>query len=897
VTASLASSLASLPEAQRLKILDEFTEEELAQLEYDWRFWARPEQISPKGDWSTWVIDAGRGFGKTRSGAEWVREQVDAGKQRIALIAETYKDLVEVMCFGDSGLVSVFPPHQRPKIIANPNVSVRFHTGAIGLGYNATQPGQLRGPQFDCFVAGTMVATPNGQVPIESLKVGNLVLTRKGPKRIYRLHSTHKPVGEIQFSNGAKFVATADHPVYSLGRWVAAGSLKLGDQVCAIDALNGVASAGTRTVGSITNIAGQEALAAKIGTFCTGLFTEITTALYLKVTTFITSTAIALITTCKTLRQSHVQSTCDCTGSKAPYQRHHKNHWSKLNASHAVHCSGGENLTPSAFARSAQVDGPKRLEKKPNNANTAGLSSEQGPEHYAASVASIWRPAGQQDVYCIDVEDAAEFYANGILVHNCAWADELAKWRYARDTWDMLQFGLRLGDDPRALVTTTPRPIPVLREILRESDTVVTKGSTFDNAGNLAPKFLRKIRTRYEGTRLGRQELHAEMLDDLPGALWTRENLDAFRLRAVDDKGDARPLPSMRRIVVAVDPSGTGGEGEGGDSVGIVVVGKGADGRGYVIADRTSDQGPAGWAKAAVDAYHEFKADRIVAERNFGGAMVEHTIRTADPTVSYKSVTASRGKVVRAEPIAALYEQGKVSHIGAFSELEDEMCDFGPDGYIGDGSPDRVDALVWALTELSFGGETIFDVPFDRIAVAPFAIPSHWKRAYAVDRRDGSIAVLWGAIDPTDGVMHFYAEHVMPTSTMTLQAAGINARGDWIPGMFAAEAPGRSKRDGKALMKEMNDGKMRVRNVPFAEEVSETVDQVNLGRVRVFSNLTNFEREYRGYQRDEAGNLSETGMLMNCFRVWIKSGRTVASIKEGNENTSVKTTAAPAGIY
>lgn len=411
--------LASLSDAQADELLA------------DWRFWARAEQIAPDGDWLTWVINAGRGFGKTRAGSEWVREQVLAGKRRIALIGETYKDLVEVMCYGDSGIASVFPAHQRPKIVANPNVQITFHTGAVALGYNATQPGQLRGPQFDA-----------------------------------------------------------------------------------------------------------------------------------------------------------------------------------------------------------------------------------------------------------------------------AWCDELAKWRYARETWDMLQFGLRLGDRPQVLVTTTPRPIPVLKEIIADRTTVMTRGSTFDNAGNLAASFISKIRDRYEGTRLGRQELNAEMLDDLPGALWTREMFDANRIWHI---------PEMSRIVVAVDPSGTGGADDNGDSIGIVVAGKGVDGRGYVMADRTCKLSPDGWGKRSVAAYHEFKADRIVAERNFGGAMVAHVIKTVDKNVSYKEVTASRGKVARAEPIAALYEQGRISHVGALGELEDQCCLIGSDGYVGEGSPDRADALVWALTELMLGTETWYE--------------------------------------------------------------------------------------------------------------------------------------------------------------------------------------------
>lgn len=274
-----------------------------------------------------------------------------------------------------------------------------------------------------------------------------------------------------------------------------------------------------------------------------------------------------------------------------------------------------------------------------------------------------------------------------------AWCDELAKYRKARETWDMLQFTMR-RPDPRVFVTTTPRPIAVLREIVADADTVVTKGSTFDNLDNLPAKFLDRLQHRYAGTRLGRQELEAEILDDLPGALWTRDMID-------DQRRDA--APDMARIVVAVDPSGTSGAGDTGDSIGIVVAGLGVDGRFYVLADRTCKLSPDGWGRRAVQAYHEFAADRIIAERNFGGAMVQHVIKTVDQNVPYSEVTASRGKVARAEPVAALYEQGRVSHIGALPELEDQMCQIGPTGYVGEGSPDRADALVWAISELNSG--------------------------------------------------------------------------------------------------------------------------------------------------------------------------------------------------
>jgi len=276
--------------------------------------------------------------------------------------------------------------------------------------------------------------------------------------------------------------------------------------------------------------------------------------------------------------------------------------------------------------------------------------------------------------------------------HDAAWCDELAKWNYAEDTYAMLQFGMRLGDRPRYVITTTPRPIRVLKDIMEASDTVITRGATRENRGNLPPSFYDKVFKRYAGTRLGRQELEAEILDDNPNALWSRDAIDDLR---VDEPNE------LERVVVAVDPSGTRGDIEQpANDVGIVVVGRASNEHAYVLADRTCNLSPGQWAQRAIAAYHEFGCDRLVAERNFGGAMVEHVIRTADPEISYREVTASRGKWVRAEPVAALYEQGRVHHVGSFPRLEDEMLDFTPDGMANGESPNRLDALVWAVTEL-----------------------------------------------------------------------------------------------------------------------------------------------------------------------------------------------------
>ena len=389
-----------------------------AALRWKWRgWWARDNQLAPPGDWRTWLALAGRGFGKTEAGAQWVRERVASGARQIALVAETQKDLEEVMV---PRLVAITPPDERPTVRFRP-VRVTWPCGAQALGYNGTEPNQLRGPEFDT-----------------------------------------------------------------------------------------------------------------------------------------------------------------------------------------------------------------------------------------------------------------------------AWVDELAKYRYAQDTWDMLQFTMRSGSDPRVFVTTTPRPIKLLKAMIANPSTVVTRGTTYDNANNLPASFIEEIRQRYAGTRLGRQELNAEVLDDIPGALWTRDMIQTSE------------APEMARVVVAVDPSGTAGD-DGGDMIGIVVAGRTMDGRYHVIEDATCSLSPNGWGRRAVERYHAHRADRIVAERNFGGAMVESNIKASDRNVPVKLVTASRGKAVRAEPIAALYEQGRVTHARGLDALEDQLMAFTPSGYMGEGSPDRADALVWALSELALG--------------------------------------------------------------------------------------------------------------------------------------------------------------------------------------------------
>ncbi len=283
--------------------------------------------------------------------------------------------------------------------------------------------------------------------------------------------------------------------------------------------------------------------------------------------------------------------------------------------------------------------------------------------------------------------------------HHFAWCDEICKWSYAQTTWDNLQMGLRLGEAPRAVATTTPRPMPLLRSLLAARGAVVTRGRTRDNRVNLPRSFLNAVEAAYAGTQLGRQELDGELIEQAVGALWSRALIEQCRVAAA---------PGLGRVVVAVDPPAS--VGAAADACGIVVAGRGHDGRAYVLADR-SVQGlsPEGWARAVVGAAGDFDADRVVAEVNNGGAMVESVLRGVAAALPVRCVRASHGKIARAEPVAALYETGRVSHIGAFPALEDELCGMVVGGvYAGPGrSPDRADALVWALSELMLGGEPV----------------------------------------------------------------------------------------------------------------------------------------------------------------------------------------------
>lgn len=289
--------------------------------------------------------------------------------------------------------------------------------------------------------------------------------------------------------------------------------------------------------------------------------------------------------------------------------------------------------------------------------------------------------------------------------HGSAWVDELAKFQYPKDTWDNLVLGLRLGDNPQAVVTTTPRPIPIIKELSADSTTTITVGSTFENIANLSPVFIREVLKRYKGTRLGEQELYGKIMSDTPGALWTRDVLEATRIKKA---------PDLVRIVVAVDPGAS--TGESANHTGIIAAGIDAARHGFVLADASCKKKPAGWGESVVRLYDSLNADCVVGEINMGGDMIENVIRSSakdlhskgerrTPEIAFKAVRASKGKFTRAEPVSALYEQKRVHHVGLFGELEDELCTWTP----GEDSPDRLDAVVWGLSELMLGakGESV----------------------------------------------------------------------------------------------------------------------------------------------------------------------------------------------
>ncbi|RAK34361.1 phage terminase large subunit-like protein [Falsochrobactrum ovis] len=334
-----------------------------------------------------------------------------------------------------------------------------------------------------------------------------------------------------------------------------------------------------------------------------------------------------------------------------------------------------------ADAREVMVDGPSGI---------LSVSRLERPRYEATRRRLLWNSGAVASLFSSEDPDSLRGPQ-----FDAAWCDELAKWKHPQETWDMLQFGLRLGERPRQVVTTTPRSVPLLKALMSDHSTAMTHMRTSENAAHLADGFIEAINQRYAGTRLGRQELDGEFIEERAGALWSREAIEKCFVPAA---------PPLSRILVAVDPPASSGKSS--DACGIVVAGIDENGFGHVLADETMEMAkPHQWARRAVALYHDYEADAILAEVNQGGEMVAAVLSAEDASVPVLMRRASRGKFLRAEPVAALYEQGRIRHVGRFPALEDEMCDFAPDGLSSGRSPDRVDALVWALSELMNGTE------------------------------------------------------------------------------------------------------------------------------------------------------------------------------------------------
>jgi predicted phage terminase large subunit-like protein len=495
---------------------------------------------------------AGRGFGKTRVGAEWLGRATyeDPSGLPVYVVCPTLGDVKRVAFYGESGLMNVIPPEL---IIADNKsdltITMRNCAGEPVLiqGFSAENPERLRGPQACrawCFIAGTMVSTPNGDRPIETLQPGDLVLTRKGPRRVVANASRLSDVGVAQIGD-KQLVGTPDHPVYAARGWTRLDRLRAGDRVCVIVASSGQGSAGTGTARATTSgrtsLFGPSAPSActesggspKLGTYPpAGTYT---TATKTKATTpsTILSACLTAITNGTTFFSSRSRKITSARASNTP----------ALIAGPVLSARGG---CPSQSVGAASNSARTASASSSARAATAASLSDLGWELSAASVVSTWRPLGPQYVYCLQVEGEPEYFANGILVHNC---DELAAWQYAEETWDMMQMGLRLGPKPQVLWTTTPKPREIVRRLTKPAEgRVIVRGSTFDNKANLPQSFFRQLE-QYDGTTLGRQELYGELIDPEESGIIKRSWLRMWPAN--------KPLPRLDWIIMSLDTAYT----------------------------------------------------------------------------------------------------------------------------------------------------------------------------------------------------------------------------------------------------------------------------------------------------------------------------------------------------
>lgn len=666
---------------------------------------SRAEQRPPADpDWDSWLLLAGRGFGKTRTGAEWVLKEARRTPVRIALIGATAADVRDIMVEGESGIMacarSAFRPEYQPS-----KRRVVFPNGSMAFCYSADEPERLRGPQHHigwCVAWGEPVLTERGWVPIEDVRPGERVQTRRGmlPSTGAVLTKQDAELVEVVTESGEHVVCTPDHRIATPTGWAEASNIVPGDTIVVWNSPMDPAHRrnGSRGADDVTTDRSGATTATAGAGCCTGMCGPQPTGTSPRATSSTTST---------TTRPTTGSTTCKCSPTRTT---------SGITPSNGM-LPG--RTTTSTGPQSPRRHGPSVSPVTLSAPGAGSLTRPRGsgpstaaPHAAHARVVRVSRLPRRADVYDIGVPGGGgEFVAGGVVVHNC---DELAAWRYLQMAWDMYQMGLRLGEHPRTCITTTPRPLPLIKELVKNTERVRTvRGSTYANLHNLAPVFQRAVLDRYAGTTLGRQELDAEILNDMPGALVRRKDI-----------GRVAEAPEMTQVVVGVDPAGTGT----GDEAGIVVVGHGADGRYYVLADLSGRMSARETGLTAWKALYEYGAAHLVYEDNFGkqwlrdgliDAYADHhrldaqqravvrdestagAASVPNPFLMLRKVTAQHGKVLRAQPVAMRYEQGKVSHVGdheKFEQLEGQLCTWDP--HEDKDSPDRIDALVHAVTHL-----------------------------------------------------------------------------------------------------------------------------------------------------------------------------------------------------
>ena len=529
-----------------------------------------------------------------------------------------------------------------------------------------------------CLISSSYINTDSGLKAINTITKKDKVLTRFGYKPVLDAwHTGKRDTWKITTKTGKTLQGTFDHPVMTQDGWKSLGKLQVGESILV---LSGMADVGIKP----NVITSTEQVS-----YSTEKSTSLLMGLFQKVSTSITSMKIKGVMTWKILKHFLSQNTLQSIQKEDLCK-------TLTQGSGQGHSGTIKNLK-SSFARSVA-----------HVLNQLAQEQDFAVDHVRTDTITSVEKASREDVYNITVKDCHEYFANGILNHNCAWTR-------MQETWDMLQFTLRLGKNPRILVTTTPKPVKLLRQIIKPENIASgrvykTSGSSYENSDNIDLEAL----SQYEGTRLGRQELYAEILDEAAGALWNRKMIDDAQFDLPEDcivKGEdgisvdfdasrKEFAKKLVKVVVSVDPAVTANEES--DLTGIMVAGIDINGNAYILEDATDRYMPEQWAAKAISLYNDYEADLIVAERNQGGEMVRSTLRTVDDTVPIKMVHASRGKYARAEPVSSLYERGKVKHLKYLEDLEEQMVTWEPLGSIG--SPDRLDAMVWAVTNLLLKG-------------------------------------------------------------------------------------------------------------------------------------------------------------------------------------------------